>query len=105
MSKAFVDTTVFTDVALKTRPYNKSSADSLKRYSETELPTYAIKEFKAGPLSHYAWLHNKFATLKSFANTLDALHRMSMSPRKYRTATALEALRDAAKATGSVSSR
>ncbi|MDX6404787.1 MAG: hypothetical protein QOH70_2242 [Blastocatellia bacterium] len=105
MSKAFVDTTVFTDAIIKGPPYNKAARDSLKRYTETHLPTYAIKEFKAGPLSHHAWLHNKFATLKSFHKTLNALHGMAMSPRKYRTATALEALRDAAKATGTVSSK
>src|SRR5260370_20693986 len=100
MTKAFVDTTVFTDAALKGSPYNKTARAALKRFTETDLPVYAIKEFKAGPLSHYVWLHNKFATLKSFYKTLDALHGMSMAPRKYRTATALEALSDVAKTTG-----
>ncbi len=100
MSKAFVDTTVFTDAVLKGPPYSTGALKALARFDETELPTYAIKEFKAGPLSHWVWLHNKFATLKSFSKVLGALHGMAMSPRKYRTATAIEALRDVAKSTG-----
>lgn len=95
MSKAFIDSTVLTDALLKTGQIKQNAEDALKRYEITELPVYAIKEFKAGPLSNFAWMHNKLATTQSYSKALDALHRMSRTPKRYTTSTAIEALRDA----------
>jgi hypothetical protein len=95
MAKAFVETTILTDILLKpnSKP-GKLAKAALNRYDETQLPLYAVKEFKAGPLKNYVWFHNKLASTKSFAKAIDALHRMSLTPKRYTTATVLEALRE-----------
>src|SRR5208337_350174 len=96
MSKAFIDTTVLTDALIKTGEVRKSAIEAIRKFSVTELPVFAIKEFKAGPLKNFAWMHNKLVTVASFERALDALHRMSRTPRRYTTSTAIEALREAA---------
>ena len=100
MSKAFIDTTVLTDALIKSAEIRKSAIEALKKFNVTELPVFAIKEFKAGPLKNFAWMHNKLAILGSFEKAIDALQRMSRTPRRYTTSTAIEALREAA---GSIS--
>ncbi len=94
--KAFVDTTILTDVLLKPHVKGKIAKESLSKFKETELPVYAIKEFKAGPLNNFKWIHDKLAITGSFTDSLEALHRMSMTPKRYTTSTAIEALREAA---------
>jgi len=96
MSKALVDTTILVDSLLKIGVQAQVAKASLRRFDITELPVYAIKEFKAGALKNFCWFHNKLALLGSFAKALDALQRMSLTPRRYTTATALEALKGAA---------
>lgn len=92
MSKAFVDTTILTNILLKSGEIKELSLKALARYNETLLPVYAIKEFKAGPLKNHVWLHNKFAVLQSFSKTINSIQRMSLTPKRYTTSTALEAL-------------
>jgi hypothetical protein len=101
MAKAFVETTVLTDALLKPEA-GKAARAALRKYEVTELPAYAIKEFKAGPLKNVVWFHNKLVTTSSFARAIGALQKMSLSPKRYTTATALEALREAARKTGSM---
>jgi hypothetical protein len=72
-SKAYVDTTVLTDALLKQGPQGAVARGALKTYSETILPVYAIREFKAGPLNYWVWLHNKLVLTKSVSKTLDAI--------------------------------
>jgi hypothetical protein len=96
MSKAFVDTTILADSLLKIGVVSKTANDALRRFETTELPVYAIKEFKAGPLKNFCWFHNKLALLGSFEQAVEALHRMSLTPKRYTTATAIEALKGAA---------
>jgi hypothetical protein len=103
MSKAFLDTTVVTDCLLKPGEIEVSTKTALAGYSTTELPVYAIKEFKAGPLKNYIWFHNKLVSTKSFQNAIGALQGMSLTPKRYTTATALEALRAAAYLTRNLS--
>ncbi|MFN0169514.1 MAG: hypothetical protein ACKV22_24090 [Bryobacteraceae bacterium] len=106
MSKAYVDTTILTNVLLKrSTARGLESAAALARFSKTELPQYAIKEFKKGPLAVYVWLYNKLATTRSYAQTLSAVRRVAATPQRYRVSTALEALEVAATATGSGASR
>jgi hypothetical protein len=100
MNKAFIDTTVLTDALIKTGEARKSALDALKIFSQTELPVFAIKEFKAGPIKNFAWMHNKLVILGSCEKALAALQRMSRTPRRYTTSTAIEALKEAA---GSIS--
>lgn len=95
MNKAFVDTTILTDVLLKEGEKKKSAQKSLQSFDQTELPVFAIKEFKAGPLKNFVWIHNKLSLTKSFSQTIAAIKRIAGSPRKYMTSTALEALESA----------
>jgi len=51
-------------------------------------------------LKNFVWMHNKLVTVGSYEKALDALQRMSRTPRRYTTSTALEALREAAGSIG-----
>ena len=93
--KAYVDTTVLVDALMKSGAQSDKARSAVSRYPRSELPQYAIKEFKDGALSYYVWMYNKLETTRSFTAALDALQRISMSPRKYLTATAIQALKDA----------
>ncbi|MEN6373834.1 MAG: hypothetical protein ABFD75_03495 [Smithella sp.] len=96
MNKAIVDTTILTDVLLNSGEARSNANNALKQYSQTLLPVYAIKEFKSGPLKNFVWMHNKFALLGSYEKALDALQRMSRTPKRYTTSTAIQALKEAA---------
>jgi hypothetical protein len=96
MSKAYVDTTILTDVLLNVGQQRSAAQRALKKYTETSLPVYAIKEFKAGPLRNFVWFHNKLSLSKTFYGSLDVLQKMSLTPRRYTTATAIQALKTAA---------
>src|SRR5690348_10406450 len=90
MSDAYVETTVLTDLLLKPGTNKEARAKlALKRYDTTLLPVYAIKEWKAGPLDRYAWVHDKLKTTKSLAATLRAISQL---PNYYRKPTAIEAM-------------
>jgi hypothetical protein len=103
MSKAYVDTSVLTDVLLKRRwPSGIKAEAALKTYSVTQLPQYAVKEFKKGPLSVFVWLHNKLVTTRSLAHTIAAIQRIAPTPQRYRVSTVLEALAEVMRATGTV---
>lgn len=91
MPKAYVDTTILVNVLLKRGAVQQTCIAALKRYDSTELPTYALKEMKAGPLSGWIWLHNKCVACRSYAQVLAALHGMARSPRRNLPLTALEA--------------
>lgn len=88
-----MDTTVLVDALLKNGATKAIARDALSR-SVSRLPVYAIKEFRLGPLNNHIWLHNKLASSASLSEAFEALHSMSMTPRRYTTATAIEALRD-----------
>ena len=52
MNKAYVETTILTDILLK--PDSEKQVEALRaleRYAKTLLPVYAIKECKAGPMT------------------------------------------------------
>lgn len=91
MSKAFVDTTILTDVLLKPGEKRDVAQKALQQFEVTELPVYAIKEFKAGPLQHYAYLHNKLDQTGSFRRTIEAIQKINFYQRR-KASTALEAL-------------
>ena len=92
MSKAFLDTTILADVLLKKSDAAVRAKAAINRYDETQLPVYAIKEFKAGPLAYYAYAHNKLVVTGSLAKVFEALNAISRTRQRNRTATALEAL-------------
>lgn len=91
MTKAYIETTVLTNILLKPgSPKEARAKTALTRYSSTLLPVYSVKEWKAGPLQNYAYFHNKLVTTKSLANTISALNSLSYSP--YKKGTSFEAL-------------
>ena len=97
MTRAYVETTVLADALLKPGPRAGAAKSALRRYDESLLPVYSIKEFKAGPLSHYVWFHGKLVTTGSFEKTLAQLRKTAMSPFLGRwVSTAVEALGAAA---------
>lgn len=100
MNKAIVDTTILTDILLNSGESKALAKKALDSFDQTFLPVYAIKEFKSGPLNNFVWMHNKLATVESFSNALEVLQRMSRSPKRYTTSTAIQALKEAA---GSIS--
>jgi len=96
MTKAFLDTTVLTDRLLKPgTAANQAAKAAMSRFQTTLLPVYAIKEFKAGPLYYFVWFYNKLALHGSLSVALEALQRISRTPRRYLVSTAIEALRAA----------
>jgi len=99
MDKAILDTTVLTDILLNSGEAKDMALKAISCYCQTYLPVYAIKEFKAGPLKNFVWFHNKFVITESYEKSIDALQRMSRTPKRYTTSTALQALREA---TGSI---
>lgn len=91
MSDAYVETTVFTDILLKPESAKQQRARaSLRRYERTLLPVYSIKEWKAGPLHNYAYVHDKLVSTKSFSQTLNAISALAGST--YLKSTSIEAL-------------
>lgn len=97
MSRAFLDTTILVDILLKPKSEESEKAQkALRSFTGADVHGYAIKELKAGPLRNFAWMHNKLRQTGSYYRALTALQRMSLTPRRYTTATALEALKTAA---------
>jgi hypothetical protein len=91
-TKALVDTSVLTNALLKPSLEGRAATTAIKSFAESQLPQYAIKEFKAGPLRSYVWFHNKVI---SCANWEDAVNAISVIWRHHnRQSTALRALAD-----------
>lgn len=92
MAKAYVDTTVLTDALLKVGPLNAAATAAIQSFTETQLPVYAIKEFKAGPLTHFVYFHNKLVETNSYVTALQSLARLAATPQRAKLATSIEAL-------------
>jgi hypothetical protein len=89
--KALLDTTIVVDVLLNTAAQGDNARRALRRYDATLLPHYAIKEFKAGALNNYIWLHTKICQLPTWAEALEAVRR-TIGFRRNLPSTALQAL-------------
>jgi hypothetical protein len=92
---ALLETTVLTDWLLKKDGSEQAANATLAKHQVVVVPQFAWKEYKRGPLVNFQWMHNKLADTKSFLRSLAALQRMSRSPRRYLTATAIQALHSA----------
>jgi len=95
MSLAFVDTTVLTDLLLKRDSSHQKARVAVGNYKRTLLPVYAIKEMKDGPLATFAWFHNKLKSTGSLERSIEALQRMTRTPKRHFVATGLQALQEA----------
>jgi len=91
MSDAYVETTILTDILLKPNTLKRKRARAaFAKYENTLLPVYSIKEWKAGPLSYFAYVHDKLVLTQSWADTMQAI--AALSGLSYRKATSMEAL-------------
>jgi hypothetical protein len=92
MAKYFVDTSVLTEALLKFGPTATACRAKLTS-NETQLPGFAVREFKAGPLKNWVWLHNRLATTQSLSESLGLIQALSRTPQRSMTSTVLEALK------------
>jgi hypothetical protein len=88
---AFLDTTVVTDLVLKTGAAREAARIAVAN-RDVLVPQYALKELKLGPLQHYRWLYDKLRQERSLSRALDALHRLSRTRQRGKASTAMEAL-------------
>jgi predicted nucleic acid-binding protein len=93
---AVLDTSILTDALLKNATRGEAVRECLSRFDQILVPGYAVKEFIAGPLTYFSWLHNRVTSEESLQAVFDWLHRISRTPRRYATSTVIEALREAA---------
>jgi hypothetical protein len=96
--RAYLDTTVVANALLRSDQAGQRCVEAIRRFRIVEMPEYAIKEFKAGPLSAWIWCHNKFNETRSLADTLAAINSISATPRRNFSASARQAFEQATKA-------
>src|ERR1700680_4855716 len=91
MSDAYIETTILADLLLKPNsPKHARAKASLARYENTLLPVYSIKEWKAGPLKNFAYIHEKLVLTTSFADKIQAI--AALAHLSYLKPTSMEAL-------------
>jgi hypothetical protein len=97
MSKkgALVETTILTDFLLKRDGSQLAAKHLMDKYSEVLIPHFSWKEMKRGPLAAFVWFHNKLSQTGDFSVTLIALQKISRTPKKYFTATSIQAIHSA----------
>ncbi len=95
MRTALLDTTILADALLRRDSRHAAARAALGRFERRLLPIYALKEFKRGPLHHYAWLHDVLLETGSLPGTHDRLAKMAQTPQRNLTSTAIEALAEA----------
>jgi hypothetical protein len=92
MMKCFLDTTIITDLTLKKKDIRDRTQIALNAFEHSEYPQYALKEFNAGPISHYIWWRNILMETNSLQLAYDRLGAEASTPRKNRTRTVLAAM-------------
>jgi len=85
-SKAYLDTTILTNCLIKFGDEKKIAKEAIAKYEVTELPIYAIKEFKAGPLDYVKYLYNKLLETSSIGDTIIALSSVGRQKNRQQTA-------------------
>lgn len=85
-SKAFIDTTIIADILTKNGQEKIEAKAALAKYETTELPVYAIKEFKAGVLDSIKYLYNKLFETKSVGRTFIIINDNARQINKRATA-------------------
>ncbi len=93
--KAFLDSSVIADATLKDHSTRQRTNTFLRGFAECLAPQYALKELAAGPIYAFLWFHNVLASERSYDKALGKLHRLSRTPRRNLTSSAIEALRAA----------
>jgi hypothetical protein len=83
---AFLDTTILADLLLKPAREGRAARQLLDGFSETLLPQYAIKEFKAGALRNVIWFYNKLISCAVYSDAIAAIPLLWMQSNKMLTA-------------------
>lgn len=91
-NKAYLDTTILADALIKNGPDAQAAKNAVRSYQVSQLPVYAIKEFKSGALGYVSYLHGKLLESGSYPVTLLALAKIARQPN--RVATCLRLLSD-----------
>ena len=68
---AFLDTTILVDATLKDQDRRDAVRVGLARFENSILPTYAMKEFRAGPLDTYVWFLNLLKRTGTLARAVE----------------------------------
>lgn len=89
-----LDTTILVDALLKSDEKATAAKGALKKCNNIIIHSYAIKELKRGALKNYSYLYNKTKLAPSYSALIAVLSKLSATPQKNKTSTALEALRD-----------
>jgi|LNFM01.1.fsa_nt_gb hypothetical protein len=85
-NKAFLDTSILADVVLKGGPFHRNAKAAIAEYDQLLVPGYAVKEFKAGPLRAFRWLHDKVVTTGDWSLAIAAIGSVFKQQNLARTA-------------------
>lgn len=78
MNRAFVDTTILCEaIGLASEKKAKAALAALSRYKLTEVPTYGLKELRAGPLSSWLLAHNVLVAEDTIEAAQERLNKLS----------------------------
>ena len=95
MAKAFLDTTILADALLKSGERGRAASEALSHFEHCSTTQYVIKEFKAGVLYNFVWMHNVLADEPSMQAAAARLQTLSRSQSRNMLSSALEALTEA----------
>jgi len=91
--EVMVDTTVLVEATLKWRENRRAAREALLRYSRTTMPTYAMKEFRAGALATAVRFHNLLVREKTLSGaTKRALKDNSFARNRQSTSSELNSV-------------
>jgi len=80
---AFLDTTILCDSLLAEDARQKAVRQALSTYQKTELPIYALREFRSGALANWVLGHNVLTSSATFAEAGTLMSRRgAFAPRK-----------------------
>jgi hypothetical protein len=93
VAECYLDTTFLVGCLFLTKRDAKPYWDALTQYSTVNVPEYAHKELKIGVIRNLRWAYTKLVLTESVVDTLAAIQSHSLTPARYRTATAIQAIR------------
>lgn len=70
MTRAFIETTVLTNLLLKKDGSETAAQAEIAKFSSAIVHQFAWKEFKRGPLKNFVWAFNKLVDTKALLRRL-----------------------------------
>ncbi len=93
LNTCYLDTTFLVNCLFLPPQETKLYLDVISKFSRVCVPEYAHKEMKLGVVRNFFWMYTKLIDKNSLVDALAALQRSALSPARYRTATAIQALK------------